>query len=89
VTGGFEVRRNYLDYVALMGRDPVNDDLTPLIAMHEAIVTRYPAWVNRVEDSCVSLPAPRTFCDVRHRVAAISPGEPLNLREAGVDWLLN
>lgn len=89
VTGGFEVRRNNLDHVAVMARGPVNDDLPPPISMHEAIVTRFPAWVNRVEVSCVSLPAPQTFCDMRHRVAAISHGEPLNLRQVGVDWLLN
>ncbi len=49
VTGGFEVSRNNLDHVAVMARGPVNDDLPPPISMHEAIVTRYPAWLDRVE----------------------------------------
>lgn len=89
VTGGFDVRRSDLDYLAVLRRDPVGDDLPPLIAMHDAIVVRHPEWVDRVEVAYLSCRALQTFRETPHPIAVISPGEPLNIKEAGADWLLN
>src|SRR5680860_36073 len=89
VTGDFNERRSDLDFLAILHRDPVDDDIPRLTEMHDAIVARYPGWIDRVEVAYLSAKAIQAFREARHPIAVISPGEPLNLKEAGSEWLIN
>ncbi len=79
MTGGFGERRSDLDCLAVMRRDPGIDGLQALITIHDTVMIRYLAWVDRADVAFCSHRAPHSFHNVRHPMATINPGgEPLN-----------
>jgi Domain of unknown function (DUF4111) len=58
--------------------------------MHADVARRMPAWTDRVEAVYVGAGALASFRTTPERLAVISPGEPLHLRdEPIVEWLQN
>ena len=57
--------------------------------MHAAFAADFPAWDNRIEVQYYSADALRHFKTRRSPMVGLSPGEPINRKEAGTDWLLN
>jgi predicted nucleotidyltransferase len=88
--GGFHPGRSDLDLLAVL--DTAVDDaaLPALEALHAEFVTERPEWRDRVEVGYVSRAVLRTLGELpAGHVAAISPGEPLNIKEAGAAWTLD
>jgi hypothetical protein len=72
--------------------DTAADDaaLPALEALHAAFVAERPKWRDRVEVGYVSRDVLQTFGDLPSgKVARISPGEPLNIKDAGWEWTLD
>lgn len=90
-TGGFVPGKSDVDLLAVLDRDVAEgDELAALAELHAGFVSRYPEWSDRVEVGYVSAAVLSTFGDApAGLIAVISPGEPLNLKDAGADWVLN
>ena len=69
---------------------PVTDaEFGALAVMHSGLAAALPEWDNRIEVLYVSTEALRTFREHSSPIAVISPGEPLNVKLAGIEWLMN
>ena len=90
VTGGFDPDVSDLDLVVVTAGPAVGLDLAGLELMHREFVHRHPAWSDRIEAVYVGRPTLETFRTSTDRLAVISPGEPLHVRdEAAALWLQN
>lgn len=89
--GGFVPGKSDVDLLAVLDHDvEEGDELAALTALHAGFVSRHPEWTDRVEVGYVSRAALSTFGDdPAGRIAVVSPGEPLNVKDAGADWVVN
>ena len=86
----FQPGRSDLDLLAVLGSDVRKDELPALEALHAGFVTDHPEWSERIEVGYVSHAVLQTLGGVpKGRLAVISPGEPLHLKDVGADWVLN
>jgi Domain of unknown function (DUF4111)/Nucleotidyltransferase domain len=88
-TGGFTPGVSDVDLLAATSDDVTASDLGPLREMHAALVHRHPDWDDRIEIAYLSTTALGSFKERRASLAITSPGEPLHIIDAGVDWLMN
>lgn len=56
---------------------------------HEAIARQFPHWRDRIEVIYVPRQALATFRTQASDIGVISPGEPLHIVSAGLNWLMN
>ena len=89
VTGDFDPNSSDIDLLAVIDCDLDDREADTLKRMHDRIAAAYPDWPDRIEVQYVSAAALRTFRSRPHPMAAISPGEPFHVIEAGADWLVN
>lgn len=89
VAGDFDPEISDIDLLAVTSLDTGDQELEQLRGMHNALVLENPEWEDRIEVQYITADALRTFKTQRSRMAAISPGEPFNVKDAGVDWLMN
>jgi hypothetical protein len=88
--GAFVPERSDLDLLAVLGSDVRESELPALEALHTGFVADHPEWSERIEVGYISHEVLQTLGDIpTGRIAVISPGEPLNLKDAGADWVLN
>jgi len=86
--GGFIPGRSDLDLFAVLAEDIQKIDR--LGSLHAGFVSANPEWTERVEVGYVPHSVLKTFGGrPTGSIAVISPGEPLNLKQAGYDWALN
>ena len=86
--GGFHPGKSDVDLFAVLDADL--EGLEELEALHTGFVAEHPEWTERVEVGHVSRAVLQTLGDApAGRIAVISPGEPLNVKEAESDWTLN
>jgi hypothetical protein len=90
-TGSFRPGKSDLDLLAVLDDDVADgEQLGALEALHAGFVSRFAVWHDRVEVGYVSHGVLQSFGDApAGRIAVISPGEPLHVKNAEVDWLLN
>lgn len=88
-TGDYLVGVSDVDLLVALRSDVDRAELRLLKAMHDELVAAYPAFDNRVEALYISVDALRSFRERRSPIGVISPGEPLNVKDAGTDWLMN
>ncbi len=87
-SGGFVSGRSDLDLIAVLEGDV--PEIESLRALHAGFVADRPEWTERIEVAYVPRAVLQTLDgEPAGRIAVISPGEPLNLKEAGYDWALN
>ena len=86
--GGFVPGRSDLDLFAVLeGEVP---EIESLRALHAGFVADRPEWAERVEVGYVTREVLQTLDgEPAGRIAVISPGEPLNVKDVGYDWALN
>jgi len=90
VSGGFDPRVSDLDLVVVVAPPIEAMDLAGLGRMHGDLVSRYPAWNDRIEVVYVGQAALWSFRTSPGPLAVVSPGEPFHLRdERVVEWLQN
>lgn len=89
VWGDFDDDISDIDVLVVLTRDIDATVFARLDAWHQSLETRYPAWAGRIEIAYISTTALQTFRTHNSPIAVISPGEPFNIKEAGIDWLIN
>ena len=72
-----------------MQTDITDKEFSELEKMHNEFVQKHPKWRDRIEVLYFSLHGLQTFKKERSQIVVISPGEPLNIKDAGYDWLIN
>lgn len=88
-TGSFVPGVSDIDLLAVTQDDIDAQDFQALDALHTRLLAAYPAWDNRLELLYLSRAALATFRTQISQIAVISPGEPFNIKDAGMDWLSN
>ena len=89
--GAFRPGKSDLDLVAVLGAD-VQDggELEALTELHSGFVADHPEWSERVEVGYISHAVLQTLGETpRGRIAVISPGEPLHIKDVGAEWILD
>jgi predicted nucleotidyltransferase len=87
--GDFDPNLSDIDLLAAVQTDITDKEFSELEKMHSALVQKYPEWKDRIEVAYYSLHGLKTFKNERSQIVVISPGEPLNIHDAGHDWLIN
>jgi predicted nucleotidyltransferase len=87
--GDFDVDLSDIDLLAAVSSDITETEFTKLEEMHNNFAQRHPWWRDRIEVAYFSLHGLQTFKAERSQIVVISPGEPLNVHDAGHDWLIN
>ena len=89
VTGDFDHDCSDIDLLAVTAADVDEQEFTGLQEMHAAVARVHKEWEGRIEVAYLSATALKTFRVQRSQIVVISPGEPLNIKDAGDDWLMN
>ena len=89
VTGDFDHECSDIDLLAVTASDVNEQEFADLQEMHTAIAHTHKEWEGRIEVAYLSVTALKTFRVQRSQIVVISPGEPLNIKDAGADWLIN
>jgi predicted nucleotidyltransferase len=89
VTGDFDPERSDIDLLAAVETDIEAAALARLDQMHASFAAAHPSWDGRIEVAYFSLAALQACKTDTNSIAVISPGEPLHIKEAGPDWLVN
>ena len=89
--GAFYPGKSDLDLMAIVAAEvEEGQQLDALKSLHDAFVSEWPAWVERVEVTYMDRAVLRTLGDrPSGRIAVINPGEPLHIRDAGFDSTLD
>ncbi len=87
--GGYRAGLSDVDLLVLLKTDPAEHTVALLTPVHDALVAEHGEWSNRLEVAYVGTASLRAFRERPHPIARISPGEPLNLREADDQWLID
>ncbi|MEY2844967.1 MAG: hypothetical protein RL076_513 [Chloroflexota bacterium] len=89
VWGDFDDDISDIDLLVVLTRDIDDALFARLDAWHQSLETRYAQWAGRIEIAYISTAALQSFRTHNSPIAVISPGEPFNIKEAGIDWLIN
>lgn len=89
VWGDFDPEVSDIDLLAALKTEVDARECDALKQMHDRFAERHPSWDDRIEVQYVSLLGLATFKHRTSRIAAISPGEPFELKDVGKHWLLN
>ncbi|MDT8307771.1 MAG: DUF4111 domain-containing protein [Anaerolineae bacterium] len=89
VSGDFDPDISDIDLLAVTSCDIGGKEFEQLRQMQNDLVADNPRWKNRIEIQYLSAGGLHTFKTRSSQIAVISPGEPFNLKEAGIDWLIN
>ena len=87
--GDFDRDLSDVDLLAAVQTDITDKEFSELEKMHDDFIQKHPNWKDRVEVAYLSLHGLKTFKNERSQIVVISPGEPLNIKDAGEDWLIN
>jgi predicted nucleotidyltransferase len=89
VTGDFDPEISDIDLLAVTSFDIDDQEFEQLRNMHNALMIENPEWEGRIEVQYIAVNALQTFKTQKSQIAVISPGEPFNVKDAGIDWLIN
>ncbi|MCO5201603.1 MAG: DUF4111 domain-containing protein [Chloroflexi bacterium] len=89
VFGDYDPGVSDVDLLAVLPSDLQQAEFEALETVHTGIAEAHTAWRDRVEVLYLSRHALATFRTERSPITVISPGEPLNTKTAGIDWLMN
>ncbi|MDQ2903096.1 MAG: DUF4111 domain-containing protein [Chloroflexota bacterium] len=88
VTGDFDYESSDIDLVAALAADLDDKELERIRTMHVDIALAHKQWDNRIEVGYLSLESLKKST-AHGKIALISPGEPLHVKESGADWIIN
>ncbi len=89
VWGDFDEDTSDIDILVVLTCDVDDDLFAPLDAFHAELALQYPYWAGRIELVYISIAALDSFKEKRSPIAVMSPGEPFNIKDAGLDWQIN
>ena len=87
--GDFDQNLSDVDLLAAVQTDITDKEFSKLEKMHDDFIPKYPKWKDRIEVAYYSVHGLKTFKNERSQIVVISPGERLNIHDAGHDWLIN
>jgi hypothetical protein len=87
VWGDFDLVSSDIDTLCLISSEVTLKEIDLLRIMHEELVNERPLWRDRIEVHYASLDGLRNFRKRSFKMGNISPGEPLHIIDAGIDWL--
>lgn len=87
VWGDFDITSSDIDTLCVIDSEVTLEEMESLRRMHEQITNDRPKWNNRVEVHYAPLDGLKRFRQTSFRMGNISPGEPLHMIDAGVDWI--
>ena len=88
-TGAFTPGVSDIDLLAVTDGPITPETIDRLRSMHADISTHFPNWNDRIEVIYAPREALATFRTQFSEIGVISPGEPLHILSAGIDWLMN
>jgi len=89
VTGDFDHGSSDIDLVAATSSEIDAKEFEALQKMHADFADKHTNWQGRIEVQYLSVAALKTFKSKSSKMAAISPGEPFHIKEAGKEWTIN
>jgi predicted nucleotidyltransferase len=90
VTGGFDSGVSDVDLVVVTSPGAGSLDIARLERIHDSLIGRFPEWSDRLEIVYVGRATLESFRTSLGKLAVLSPGEPLHVREErAADWLQN
>lgn len=89
VWGDFDEDISDIDMLVVLHGDVDEALFRTLDIFHQSLAVQFPTWNDRIELAYISTAALATFRTQRSPIAVISPGEPFNIKDAGLDWLIN
>lgn len=89
VWGDFIYHTSDIDLLVVTAVDIDENDFTTLNEMQDRLVKNFDHWDDRIEIAYLSKEALKTFKYKRSTIATISPGEPFNIKKAGIGWLVD
>lgn len=89
VWGDFDHDISDIDMLAVVADDIDEKELSGLEGMHASFAAANSDWTGRIEVQYLSADGLKTFRAKSSPMAVISPGEPLHMVEADIQWLLN
>lgn len=87
--GDFNQAVSDIDLLAVIEKDLTEQEFIGLEVMHKKFTLTFPEWEHRIEVAYLSVKGLQNFKVQKSRIVVISPGEPLNTKDAGIDWLIN
>ena len=87
--GDFDPDISDIDLLVVLRQDVDKELFDTLDAFHQTLEAQFPDWAGRIEIAYISATALETFKTQRSPISVISPGEPFNTKDAGLDWLIN
>lgn len=87
IWGDFDIDSSDIDTLCALKSEVTNKEIERLRMMHEEIANEHPMWRDRIEVHYASLDGLKNFRRVSSKMGNISPGEPLHMIDAGIDWL--
>lgn len=89
VYGDFTEGVSDIDLLAVSRRVINEADIDRLRQVHHQLAAHHLDWDDRIEVAYQSMRGLRAFRTERSPMGIISPGEPIHLVDAGVEWLMN
>ena len=89
VWGDFDPEMSDIDVLVVLSNDIDVDLFGRLDLFHQRLELQFPTRAGRIELAYIVQTALQTFKNQRSPIAVISPGEPFNSKDAGIDWLIN
>ncbi|MCW2924004.1 MAG: nucleotidyltransferase family protein [Thermoleophilia bacterium] len=89
VLGGYRPGRSDVDVLVVLEEEPDAALLAEVAPAHAALVRNRPDWEDRLEVAYAGRAGLASFREHPHPIVRVSPGEPLNLREADSAWLVD
>ena len=87
IWGDFDIVSSDIDTLCAITSEVTPEEIERLRIMHEEIANESPLWRDRVEVHYASLDGLKHFRKFSSKMGNISPGEPLHIIDAGIEWL--
>jgi hypothetical protein len=87
IWGDFDIVSSDIDTLCAITSEVTPEEIERLRIMHEEIANESPLWRGRVEVHYASLDGLKHFRKDTSKMGNISPGEPLHIIDAGIEWL--
>lgn len=89
VIGDFEPEISDIDFVAALTSEITDEEFEALKNMHDQFVKEHTEWNDRIEVCYITISALQSVKTETNMLVNISPGEPINRKEAKKEWLMN
>ncbi len=87
VWGDFDMFVSDIDTLCVLTTEINSNEIERLHILYDEIINKFPKWRERIEVQYNSLEGLQNFRKKTSKMGNISPGEPLHIIDAGIEWL--